>query len=67
MEELFRDLPEAIANTERLVGRVEFTLENLGYNFPTYQGLDLPAMHTLLRERTYAGAQGPIRRDYQRG
>ena len=34
MEELFADLPEAIANTGLLADRVEFSLENLGYEFP---------------------------------
>src|SRR6185369_3493790 len=31
MRELFRDLPEALANTVRLAERLDFTLENLGY------------------------------------
>jgi len=57
MEEIFADLPEAIANTELLAGRVEFSLENLGYDFPTYQGLDERGMATLLREQTYIGAR----------
>ena len=57
MAELFRDCPEAIANTVRLAARLEFTLENLGYEFPTYP---VPAGHSLdsfLRERAYAGAR----------
>ena len=33
---LFADLPEAVANTERLADRLEFGLENLGYEFPAY-------------------------------
>jgi error-prone DNA polymerase len=36
MAQLFRDLPEAISNTVELSSRLEFTLENLGYEFPRY-------------------------------
>src|SRR5882724_9225022 len=36
MTRLFADLPEAIANTQVLSARLEFTLENLGYQFPDY-------------------------------
>ena len=58
MAALFADLPEAVANTARLAGRLEFTLADLGYRFPDF---DVPAGHSqesYLRERTYAGAQG---------
>jgi error-prone DNA polymerase len=56
MRELFRDLPEAIENTVRLAERLDFTLENLGYEFPSF---NVPPGHTMdsfLRERAYAGA-----------
>ncbi|MGH9904971.1 MAG: PHP domain-containing protein, partial [Pyrinomonadaceae bacterium] len=36
MVKLFADLPEAIANTVELSSRLEFTLEDLGYEFPKY-------------------------------
>ncbi len=36
MMQLFADLPEAIANTESLSSRLEFSLHDLGYEFPTY-------------------------------
>ncbi|MGA8271336.1 MAG: error-prone DNA polymerase [Candidatus Sulfotelmatobacter sp.] len=36
MVKIFADLPEAIANTSELSSRLEFTLENLGYEFPRY-------------------------------
>jgi len=36
MAQIFQDLPEAIANTAELSSRLEFTLENLGYEFPRY-------------------------------
>jgi error-prone DNA polymerase len=32
----FRDLPEAIANTSVLSSRLQFTLKDLGYEFPPY-------------------------------
>ena len=38
MAELFGDLPEAIRNTKDLAARLEFTLENLGYEFPQLSG-----------------------------
>ncbi len=36
MQQLFADLPEALANTVELSSRLEFTLEHLGYEFPRY-------------------------------
>jgi len=36
MKALFADLPEAIANTVELSSRLEFTLKDLGYEFPRY-------------------------------
>ena len=36
MCELFADLPEAIANTQNLAARLQFTLCDLGYEFPAY-------------------------------
>src|SRR5215472_580724 len=36
MTRLFRDLPEAINNTQLLSSRLKFTLQDLGYRFPTY-------------------------------
>ncbi|MFN2477101.1 MAG: DNA polymerase III subunit alpha [Chthoniobacterales bacterium] len=57
MRELFRDLPEAITNTERLADRLQFSLENIGYSFPDYP---VPAghdMNSFLRTITWFGAQ----------
>ena len=57
MAALFRDLPEAIANTQRIAEQCEFTLANLGYRFPDYP---LPPGETPighLRTLTYAGAR----------
>jgi error-prone DNA polymerase len=36
MLRIFQDLPEAIANTGELSSRLEFALEDLGYEFPHY-------------------------------
>src|SRR6266850_1852720 len=36
MQQLFADLPEAIQNTVELSSRLEFTLADLGYEFPRY-------------------------------
>jgi error-prone DNA polymerase len=57
MAELFADLPEAIANTAELSSRLEFTLEDLGYEFPLYQVPPGETMTSFLRQRTYEGAR----------
>ena len=36
MARLFADLPEAIANTREISERLDFTLSDLGYEFPRY-------------------------------
>ena len=36
MERIFRDLPEAVRNTAELTARLDFTLQDLGYEFPHY-------------------------------
>ncbi len=56
MCELFRDLPEAIRNTVRLAERLDFTLEKLGYEFPSYPVPPGHDMNSFLRERAFAGA-----------
>jgi error-prone DNA polymerase len=57
MRELFRDLPAAIENTTRLAERLTFSLENIGYEFPSYP---VPAGHSMdsfLRTIVWFGAQ----------
>jgi len=44
MAALFSDIPEAIANTRIVSQRLEFTLNNLGYEFPHYP---VPAGETM--------------------
>ncbi len=56
MAELFADLPEAIANTVELSSRLEFTLKDLGYEFPKYPVPPGETMTSFLRQRTYEGA-----------
>jgi error-prone DNA polymerase len=57
MAKLFADLPEAIVNTAVLSSRLEFTLEDLGYEFPRYQVPPGETMTSFLRHRTYEGAR----------
>ncbi len=55
MQALFADLPEAIANTAELSMRLEFTLKDLGYEFPKYPVPEGETMMSFLRERTRDG------------
>ena len=54
---IFRDLPDAITNTERLAERLEFSLENIGYEFPEYAVPDGHTMNSFLRTMVLFGAQ----------
>ncbi|MGH9522526.1 MAG: DNA polymerase III subunit alpha, partial [Terriglobales bacterium] len=55
MERLFADLPDALANTAELSSRLEFTLEDLGYEFPRYPVPEGETMMSFLRQRTDEG------------
>src|SRR5882724_4560592 len=55
MTELFSDLPQAISNTEELSARLEFTLADLGYQFPNYPVPAGETMDSFLRKRTDEG------------
>ncbi|WP_309025902.1 DNA polymerase III subunit alpha [Pelagicoccus enzymogenes] len=57
MRYLFRDIPEAVENTLRIAERVEFGLENLGYQFPSYEVPRGESMDTFLRKVVFAGAR----------
>jgi error-prone DNA polymerase len=57
MTELFADQPEAIANTVELSGRLDFTLADLGYEFPKYPVPAGETMISFLRRRTDEGAR----------
>src|SRR5271156_2494767 len=55
MQQLFADLPEAIHNTIELSSRLEFTLNDLGYQFPRYPVPEGETMNSFLRERAWEG------------
>jgi error-prone DNA polymerase len=54
---LFHDRPDAIENTARLADRLEFSLENIGYQFPAFPVPDGHDMDSFLRTITLFGAQ----------
>jgi error-prone DNA polymerase len=55
MQQLFADYPEAIANTRELSARLEFTLNDLCYEFPRYPVPEGETMNSFLRERAWEG------------
>ena len=55
MQQLFTDLPEAISNTLELSSRLEFTLNDLGYQFPLYPVPAGETMNSFLRDRAFEG------------
>jgi error-prone DNA polymerase len=57
MARLFSDLPEALAQTLELASRLEFTLKDLGYEFPRYPVPDGETMTSFLRRRVDEGAR----------
>jgi error-prone DNA polymerase len=56
MAERFADLPGAIAETSRLAARLEFTLKDLGYQFPEFPVPAGETMASYLRQQTFAAA-----------
>jgi error-prone DNA polymerase len=57
MRALFPDRLDAIENTDRLAERLEFSLENIGYEFPEFPVPDGHDMNSFLRTITLFGAQ----------
>ncbi len=57
MQQLFADLPEAIANTQNLAARLQFTLGDLGYKFPAYPVPPGETMNSYLRQLADKGAR----------
>jgi error-prone DNA polymerase len=55
MIRLFSDLPEAVANTNEISARLEYTLADLGYEFPRYPVPDGETMDSFLRKRVEEG------------
>ena len=58
---LFKDLPEAIDNAWELSHRLDFTLANLGYQFPQYPLPDGETDMSLLRKIAWNGARARFR------
>jgi error-prone DNA polymerase len=57
MGEIFADIPEAISNTVELSSRLQFTLKDLGYQFPKYPVPVGETMDSFLYARTWEGAR----------
>jgi error-prone DNA polymerase len=54
---LFPDLPQAVANTVAVSNEIEFTLENLGYQFPKFPVPPDETMDTFLAKVVWEGAR----------
>ena len=57
MRALFTDLPDALENSVRLESRLEFTLQNLGYQFPEFPTPAGVTMDEHLFKLTFAAAR----------
>ena len=57
MTALFNDIPEAIANTLIVSERLDFTLNDLGYEFPHYPVPDGETMDSFLEKRVEEGVR----------
>src|SRR6202789_3642400 len=57
MAHLFYDHPDAIENTSVLSSRLEFAMDDLGYEFPRYPVPDGQTMDSFLRKRTEEGVR----------
>jgi error-prone DNA polymerase len=55
MAAMFADLPEAIANTAELSSRLQFSLNDLGYEFPSYPVVEGDSQIEFLRRRAHEG------------
>ena len=73
MRALFADFPQAIANTLELSSRLEFKLNDLGYEFPRYPVPEGESMVSFLRERAregwqarYGGADAELKKQARR-
>jgi error-prone DNA polymerase len=61
MAKLFSDVPEAVVETWELSQRLNFTLADLGYEFPRYPVGAGETMNSFLRQRTDEGARRRFR------
>src|SRR5579871_1388290 len=65
MQQLFADLPEAIHNTLELSSRLEFTLNDLGYEFPLFPVGAGETMDSFLRAQSWIGFRSRYGRSSQ--
>ncbi len=61
MAQLFADRPDALAGTAALAERLEYTMADLGYRFPTYPVPDGETEISFLRNITEVGARDRFR------
>ena len=66
MAALFADLPEALRNTLEISARLEFTLADLGYEFPRYPVAEGETQMSVLRQRVEEGAHFRYRPYHER-
>jgi error-prone DNA polymerase len=66
MAELFRDIPEAVANTAALADRLRYTMSDLGYRFPDYPVPAGEDVASFLRKMTEVGARERYRPYHER-
>jgi error-prone DNA polymerase len=52
----FEDYPQAVARTEEIAARINFSMDELGYTFPDYPVPPGETMDSFLRKRTEEGA-----------
>jgi error-prone DNA polymerase len=61
MAALFHDLPDAVARTSELAGRLQYTMADLGYRFPDYPVPSGETQMSFLRKLTEVGARDRYR------
>ena len=66
MARLFRDVPDAVENTQELAARLGFTLKDLGYEFPHYPVPPGETEMSYLRQVTGQGARERYRPYHER-
>ena len=66
MQALFADMPQALDGARALGERLEFTLEDLGYQFPRYPVPAGETMDSFLWKRTFEGAERRYRPMYEK-
>ena len=66
MARLFREHPEALAETERLIARIGFTLDQLRYNYPAETVGNGETAQETLERLTWAGRHEALSREVAR-